>query len=147
MQCFAPSIIARRRLPSNVQLAHEHGVKFIAQVGSLDEAKEAIRHKVDAIICQGSKAGGHGLQRELGNSTTALASQVSNMVDIPVLATGGIVNGKHLASLLCVCDGVSMGNRYSAPTSHLGMSSCKKSWSRSICVKTSFKRFRLNRDR
>ena len=126
VQCFAPIIIARRGLPSNVQLAHEHGVKFITQVGSLNEAKEAIRHKVDAIICQGGGAGGHGLRRELGNSTTALTSQVSNMADIPVLAAGGIVNGKHLASLLCVCDGVSMGTRYWASKESLGNEQLQK---------------------
>mmetsp|Transcript_14500 Transcript_14500/g.25495 ORF Transcript_14500/g.25495 Transcript_14500/m.25495 type:complete len:366 (-) Transcript_14500:20-1117(-) len=117
---FAPAIIAQQGGPSNVQLAHEHGVKFIAQVGSINEAKEAIQHKVDAIICQGSEAGGHGLRRELGNSTMALASQTSKMTNIPVLAAGGVVNGKHIASFLCVCDGVSMGTRYWACKESLG---------------------------
>eukprot|EP00580_Thalassiosira_gravida_P002072 CAMPEP_0201609100 /NCGR_PEP_ID=MMETSP0492-20130828/11446_1 /ASSEMBLY_ACC=CAM_ASM_000837 /TAXON_ID=420259 /ORGANISM="Thalassiosira gravida, Strain GMp14c1" /LENGTH=368 /DNA_ID=CAMNT_0048074331 /DNA_START=170 /DNA_END=1276 /DNA_ORIENTATION=+ len=139
VQCFAPSIVVSQQqqqhggdgacgLPmSNVQLAHEYGAKFIAQVGSIAEAKIAIRHDVDAIICQGSEAGGHGLRRELGNSTLALASQVkSNLVagnnnnNIPVLAAGGIVNGKHVTSMLCVCDGVSMGTRYWACKESLG---------------------------
>lgn len=116
VQFFAPSIITRQSGgPSNVQLAHEHGVKFIAQVGSIGEAKEAIRHEVDAIICQGSEAGGHGLRREVGNSAMALASQTANMtidIGIPILAAGGIVHGKHVASALCYCDGVSIGTRY-----------------------------------
>ena len=100
---------------SNVQLAQKYNAKFIAQVGSISEAKEAIKHKVNAIICQGSEAGGHGMRRELGNSTMALASQVSKMTtttNIPVLAAGGIVNGRHLASAFCVCDGASIGTRY-----------------------------------
>ena len=121
VQFFAPSIIHQPNDDlSNVQLAHEYNTQFIAQVGSISEAKEAIRHKVDAIICQGSEAGGHGLRRELGSSTMALASQVSKMTTIPVLAAGGIVNGKHLASALCVCDGASMGTRFWASKESIG---------------------------
>ncbi|KAL7436314.1 hypothetical protein ACHAXM_005169 [Skeletonema potamos] len=121
VQFFAPSIISQPNNGlTNVQLAHEYNAQFIAQVGSVSEAKEAMRHNVDAIICQGSEAGGHGLRRELGSSTMALASQVSNMTMIPVLAAGGIVNGKHLASALCVCDGVSMGRRFWASKESIG---------------------------
>ena len=123
VQFFAPSIILQPNNNdgiSNVQLAHEYNTQFIAQVGSMSEAKEAIRHKVDAIICQGSEAGGHGLREELGSSTMALASQVSKMTTIPVLAAGGIVNGKHLASALCVCDGASIGTRFWACKESLG---------------------------
>ncbi len=121
VQFFAPSILLQHRDGrSNVQLAHEYNTKFIAQVGSMSEAKEALKHKVDAIICQGSEAGGHGLRRELGSSTMALASQVSKITTIPVLAAGGIVNGKHLASALCVCDGASIGTRFWASKESLG---------------------------
>jgi nitronate monooxygenase len=121
VQFFAPSIIVQPNNGlSNVQLAHEYNVQFIAQVGSVSEAKEAMRHSVNAIICQGSEAGGHGLRRELGSSTMALASQVSTMTTIPVLAAGGIVHGKHLASALCVCDGVSMGTRFWASKESIG---------------------------
>ncbi|KAK1738510.1 nitronate monooxygenase [Skeletonema marinoi] len=121
VQFFAPSIIRQPNDDlSNVQLAHEYNTQFIAQVGSISEAKEAIRHKVDAIICQGSEAGGHGLRRELGSSTMALASQVSKMTTILVLAADGIVNGKHLASALCVCDGASMGARIQACLESIG---------------------------
>lgn len=116
VQFFAPSIMINPDNGglSNVQLAQKYNAKFIAQVGSISEANEAIKHKVNAIICQGSEAGGHGMRRELGNSTMALASQVSKMTttNIPVLAAGGIVNGRHLASALCVCDGASIGTRY-----------------------------------
>ena len=128
VQFFAPSIVTReqqqhelKQLSNNVQLAHEYGVKFIAQVGSIEEAKEAIRHRVDAIVCQGSEAGGHGLRRELGNSAMALASQASKLTkDMPVLAAGGIVSGKHVAAALCYCDGVSIGTRYWACRESLG---------------------------
>lgn len=122
VQFFAPSIIKRQSNSSfsNVELAHQHGVKFIAQVGSVLEAKEAIHHNVDAIFCQGSEAGGHGLRRELGNSTITLASQVSKLTDIPVLAAGGVATGRHLASALCVCDGAVLGTRFWASKESLG---------------------------
>lgn len=124
VQFFAPAIIINKESgQSNVEVAHEHGAKFIAQIGSIQAAKEAIQHNVDAIICQGSEAGGHGLRRELGNSTMALASQTSNLTrnkNTPVLAAGGIVTGKHVASLLCVCDGVSIGTRYWACKESIG---------------------------
>lgn len=121
-QFFAPSIVEQEGGKSNVQLAHDYGVKFIAQVGTIKEAKQVIEHNVDAIICQGNEAGGHGIHRNLGNSTIALASQISNMVDksIPIIAAGGIVSGKQLASALCVCDGVSIGTRYWASNESLG---------------------------
>ena len=74
----------------NVRLAHEHGSTFVAQVRSIADARLAVESGVDAIICQGGKAGGHSLRRELGNSAMALASQVKRMTsDIPVLASGG----------------------------------------------------------
>jgi hypothetical protein len=91
VQFFAPFLASR---PcgggDNVMLAHEYGAKFIAQVGSVADAKLAIQHGVDVIICQGYEAGGHGLRRELGNSAMSLASQTKRMTDVPVLASGGI---------------------------------------------------------
>lgn len=127
VQFFAPSIVIQpNNGPSNVQLAHECDTLFIAQVGSVSEAKEAIIHNVDAIICQGSEAGGHGLRRERGSSAMALASQVSKMTTIPILAAGGIVNGNHLASALCVCHGVSVGTRFWACTESIGNTKLQK---------------------
>lgn len=128
IQFFAPSICTNKDgdgESNNVQLAHKYNAKFIAQVGSINEAKQAMQHNVDAIICQGSEAGGHGLHRDLGNSTISLSSQVSNLIQtnektIPILAAGGIVTGKQLASALCVCDGASIGTRFWASKESLG---------------------------
>lgn len=141
VQFFAPSVIVSKESGrSNIKLAHEYGAKFLAQVGSISEAKEAIQHKVDAIICQGSEAGGHGLRRQLGNSATALASQTAKMTDIPVLMAGGIVNGAHVASALCVCDGVSVGTRFWAANESLGdkrlQTELTKSNSCDDCIRT-----------
>ncbi len=144
VQFFAPFLVERDRpgrcgggggggggIQDNVQLARMHGSKFIAQVCSMSDVRLAVMHGgVDAIICQGSEAGGHGLRRELGNSAMALASQAKRMITttsssssssiIPVLASGGVVNGRHMASALCYCDGVSMGTRYWACRESIG---------------------------
>lgn len=121
VQFFAPSIVTRQNGTSNIELAHKYGAKFIAQVGSVRQAKEVIPHKVDAVICQGSEAGGHGLRRELANSAMSLSSQCKHFCqDIPVLAAGAIVNGKHLASALCVCDGAVIGTRLWASHESIG---------------------------
>ena len=121
VQFFAPSIMTNTNGTTNVQLAHEHDSKFIAQVGSIQDAKVAIEHKVDAIICQGREAGGHGLRPNLGNSAMSLASQTSQLANgIPILAAGGFVHGKHVASALCYCDGVSIGTRLWACKESIG---------------------------
>ena len=138
VQFFAPFLVERPGrcggggggTEDNVQLARAHGSKFIAQVCSMSDVGLAVRHGgVDAIICQGGEAGGHGLRRELGNSAMALASQAKRMMTatssssssiIPVLASGGVVNGRHVASALCYCDGVSMGTRYWACRESIG---------------------------
>lgn len=145
VQFFAPSIVYKHNRnydnhhsknendpngETNVTMAKKYGTKFIAQVGSIQEAQEAIRHDVDAIICQGSEAGGHGLRRDLGNSTMALTSQVSRLIKsncettasaaIPVLAAGGIVTGKHFVSALCLCDGAVLGTRFWASNESTG---------------------------
>jgi nitronate monooxygenase len=120
IQFFAPSIITRQNGLSNIEIAHKHGSKLIAQVGSIKQAREAIHHKADALICQGGEAGGHGLRRDLANSAMALSSQVSKLSDIPVIAAGGIVHGKHLAAALCFCDGVVLGTRLWASCESIG---------------------------
>lgn len=143
VQFFAPSIVHRPSRGTNVTLAKKYGTKFIAQVGSIREAKEAMQHDIDAIICQGSEAGGHGLRRNLGNSTMALTSQVYRMIResgkhksdektvIPVLAAGGIVSGKHLASALCLCDGAVLGTRFWASEESLGNTALQQTLVRS----------------
>ncbi len=106
---------------NNVRLVREHGSKFIAQVGSISEARLAMEHVVDAIICQGGEAGGHGLRRELGSSAMALALQTKRIAGgVPVLTSGGVVNGRHLASALCYCDGASIRTRYWACQESIG---------------------------
>ena len=96
-----------------VEHAHRRGVKVFVQVGSVDEARAAAAAGVDAIIAQGMEAGGHV------KSTTALSILLPAVVDavrpVPVLASGGIADGRGLAAALALgAQGVSMGTRFVA---------------------------------
>jgi nitronate monooxygenase len=93
--------------------AHRHGVKVFLQVGSVEEAKAAAAAGVDAIIAQGTEAGGHV------RGTTALSVIVPVVVDavkpVPVIASGGIADGRGLAAALALgAQAVSMGTRFVA---------------------------------
>ena len=96
-----------------VRDAHQHGVKVFIQVGAVDEARAAADAGVDAIIAQGTEAGGHV------KGTTALSVLVPEVVEavkpLPVIAAGGIADGRGLAAALCLgAQAVSMGTRFVA---------------------------------
>ncbi|KAF5383533.1 hypothetical protein D9615_003693 [Tricholomella constricta] len=89
--------------------------KIFVQVTSVEEALVAFNEwKADVIVAQGIEAGGHG------SSTAApLFTLVSEILSVipkdgpPVLATGGLVNGSHLASLLALgASGIVLGTRF-----------------------------------
>jgi nitronate monooxygenase len=89
------------------------GCKIICQVQTLAQAKEAAAAGADVIIAQGRDAGGHaGTTR----GTMALVPAVVDAVDpIPVVAAGGIADGRGLAAALALgAAGVSMGTRFTA---------------------------------
>jgi len=93
--------------------AHGSGTKVIVQVGSVAEARAAAAAGVDAIIAQGAEAGGHV------RGTVALSSILPAVVDavapLPVLASGGIADGRGLAGAIALgAQGVSMGTRFVA---------------------------------
>jgi NAD(P)H-dependent flavin oxidoreductase YrpB (nitropropane dioxygenase family) len=96
-----------------VERAHRKGTKVLMQVGSVDEARRAAATGVDAIIAQGAEAGGHV------RGTTALSVLVPEVVDavkpVPVIASGGIADGRGLAAALALgAEGVSLGTRFVA---------------------------------
>jgi nitronate monooxygenase len=121
VQFFAPAIVESKS-QTNIDLAHHYHAKVLVQIGSVREAREAIDAGVDGIIAQGSEAGGHGLRRDLGNGTLSLAARVAKIAsEIPVLAAGGIVDGRGLAAALALgCDGIVLGTRLLASKEALG---------------------------
>lgn len=95
-----------------VAAAKARRVRSFAQVQSLAQAQRAANAGVDAIIAQGTEAGGHtGMM-----GTLALVPAVVDAVgDIPVLAAGGIADGRGLAAVLMLgAAGVSLGTRFVA---------------------------------
>ncbi|KAF3435045.1 hypothetical protein FNV43_RR22132 [Rhamnella rubrinervis] len=98
-----------------VDEAHRAGVKVVPQVGSFKEAKEAINTSVDAIIVQGREAGGHVIGED---ALISLLPRVVDLVgdkDIPVIASGGIVDARgYVAALALGAQGVCLGTRFVA---------------------------------
>jgi enoyl-[acyl-carrier protein] reductase II len=94
--------------------AHDRGIRWIQQVVDRRQAEEAVAAGADVIIAQGGEAGGHA-----GTvSTLVLVPQVVDTAgDVPVLAAGGIVDGRGLAAALALgAQGVCMGTRFLAST-------------------------------
>jgi len=94
-----------------VSEAHQRGIKVFLQVGSVDEAKMAARVGVDGIIAQGVEAGGH--VKSTISLSTLLPAVVEAVKPVPVIAAGGIANGRGLVAALSLgAQGVSVGSRF-----------------------------------
>jgi nitronate monooxygenase len=127
VQFFAPAICTSSDgATTNVSLAHKYGAKFLAQIGNVAELGSAVAAGVDGIIAQGSEAGGHGLRPGLGSGTLPLVSKVASLTDLPVVAAGGIVNGKGVAAALALCDGAVLGTRLWASVESIGKPELQK---------------------
>ena len=89
------------------------GCRIICQVQTLEQARQAASAGADVIIAQGRDAGGHsGMTR----GTIGLVPAVVDAVGpVPVVAAGGIADGRGLAAALSLgASGVSMGTRFTA---------------------------------
>lgn len=97
---------------SYIPSAHAKGVKVIVQVQTVAQAIVAAQAGVDILVAQGSEAGGHtGYSGTLSLMTAVL--DISG--DIPVLAAGGIADGRGLAAMLMLgAEGAWMGTRFYA---------------------------------
>jgi NAD(P)H-dependent flavin oxidoreductase YrpB (nitropropane dioxygenase family) len=93
--------------------AHERGLNVFIQVGSPADARAAADAGVDAVIAQGIEAGGHiAAGHGLFVNLPAIVDAVS---PLPVLASGGIADGRGLAAALTLgAQGVSLGTRFVA---------------------------------
>jgi enoyl-[acyl-carrier protein] reductase II len=97
-----------------VERVHAAGAKVIQQVHTVTQAREAAGRGVDVVIAQGSEAGGQGMVAGVG--AMALVPQVVDAVSpIPVLAAGGVADGRGLAAALALgAAGANVGTRFLA---------------------------------
>lgn len=87
------------------------GVKFIPVVPSVALAKRMERSGADAVVVEGTEAGGH-----IGEITTmCLIPQVADAVEIPVIGAGGIADGRGIAAAMMLgAEGFQVGTRFLA---------------------------------
>ena len=85
------------------------GVKVIPVVASVALAQMVERRGATAVVAEGGESGGH-----IGEANTMpLVPQVADAVDIPVIAAGGIADGRGLAAAIMLgAEGVQMGTRF-----------------------------------
>jgi enoyl-[acyl-carrier protein] reductase II len=110
----ASTFVAGLGVPRQVvDLCHHHGVLVISMCGKVEHARRALDAGCDVVVAQGTEAGGH-------TGTVATFPLVPLIVDamdgaIPVVAAGGIFDGRGLAAALALgADGVWVGTRFIA---------------------------------
>ena len=104
--------LAWGRAPELTYQAHEAGLKVVHMVTTPEEAGQVAADGADVIVAQGTEGGGHiGMM-----STLPLVPQVVDVVGgVPVLAAGGIADGRGLAAVLMLgAQGALMGTRFLA---------------------------------
>lgn len=104
--------VAGLAVPSDfIEEMHERGVKVIVMCGKVRHAQKSEAAGADVVVAQGTEAGGH--TGEVG--AMALVPQVVDAVRIPVLAAGGIVDGRGVVAALALgAQGAVIGTRFVA---------------------------------
>ena len=91
----------------------ERGITVVHVVSSVKFALKAEQAGVDAVVCEGFEAGGHNGREE--TTTFTLIPMVKEHLKIPIIAAGGIGNGRGmLAAMVLGADGVQIGSRFAA---------------------------------
>ena len=99
------------------------GARLICQIQTLEQARDVAANGADIIVAQGAEGGGHGISR----GTFPLVPAVVDVAkDIPVVAAGGIADGRGLAAALMLgAEGVLMGTRFYASSEAAGATEAK----------------------
>ena len=102
-----------------VPLAREAGAPLVSMAATVEEARAHVAAGAEVIVAQGAEAGGHRATFDVGPEgpplvgTFALVPQVVDAVDVPVVAAGGVTDGRGLAAALALgAAGVSLGTRF-----------------------------------
>lgn len=91
----------------------DHGITVVQVVSSAKFALKSMEAGVDAVVAEGFEAGGHNGREE--TTTMVLIPAVRKVVDIPVIAAGGIATGEQMLAAMCLgADGVQVGSRFAA---------------------------------
>jgi enoyl-[acyl-carrier protein] reductase II len=89
----------------------ENGITVVHVVSSVKFAKKAVDAGCDAVVAEGFEAGGHNGREE--TTTLVLIPMVRDAVDVPLIAAGGIADGRAmLAAMALGADGVQVGSRF-----------------------------------
>jgi nitronate monooxygenase len=113
---------------------HRRGIKVMAMVSTVDDARTAAASGADVVVAQGAEAGGH---RSIDGKpaspdativgSIALLPQVVDAVGVPVVAAGGIADGRGLVAALALgASGVLLGTRFVATRESLAPELYKK---------------------
>lgn len=105
-----------------VARCHDRGIRVVAMVATVDDARAVAASGVDVVVAQGGEAGGHRstwvkpASREMAQvGVMALVPQIVDAVDVPVVAAGGIAEGRGLVAALALgAVGVLLGTRFVA---------------------------------
>lgn len=108
--------------PERVARCKERGIRVMAMACTLDDARALERSGVDVIVAQGSDAGGHRstwVKRSSPQSasigTLSLVPEIVDAVSVPVVAAGGIADGRGIVAALALgAQGVLLGTRFVA---------------------------------
>ncbi|MFC4694431.1 NAD(P)H-dependent flavin oxidoreductase [Geodermatophilus arenarius] len=111
---FAPAAISfHMGVPADlVARAHDAGIRWIQAVGDVRAAEAALEAGADVLVAQGTEAGGNG---GWVGSLVLVPAVVDLAGDVPVVAAGGIADGRGLAAALALgAQGASLGTRFLA---------------------------------
>jgi len=89
----------------------ENGIIVVHVIANTKFALKSVEAGVDAIVAEGFEAGGHNGKDEI--TTMCLIPKISDDVNIPVIAAGGIGDGRAMLAAMCLgADGVQIGSRF-----------------------------------